>query len=292
MNDSREAAPSNSKANEPSIDGAFPRAGTDATVVAEDETAVADTPDSAAPGGGSSASRRRRLVPLLLFGVAIVVYAIDQLSKNWVVANLPEGESVPVLGDFLLWHFVRNPGAAFSMASGATWIFTVLAAVVVVVIVWQIRRLRSVPWAVFLGLLLGGVLGNLTDRLTRDPGFPEGHVVDFILTPWMWLGFNPAIYNVADMGIVVGMVVFVIVTLLGLPIDGGPRARRQAADAADVEAADAADVEAADAEAAGSEAADSDVSSADITAAEASAGVQAADCDPESPSSEKSDGAP
>ncbi|UOR02942.1 signal peptidase II [Leucobacter allii] len=173
-------------------------------------------------------SSRRRAVPLLLLGVAIAVFAADQLVKNWVVATLPEGESVPVLGEFLQWHFVRNPGAAFSFASGATWIFTILAAVVVVVILWQIRRLRSLPWAIFLGLLLGGVLGNLTDRLTRAPGFPEGHVIDFILTPWMWLGFPPAIYNIADMGIVVGMALFIVITLLGLPIDGSPRQRRRA----------------------------------------------------------------
>ena len=169
-------------------------------------------------------------MPLLLVAVAAIVYAADQIVKSWVVAHLPEGRSVPVLGEFLQWHFVRNPGAAFSLASGATWIFTILAVVVVVVILWQIRRLRSVPWALFLGLLLGGVLGNLTDRLTRAPGFPEGHVIDFILTPWMWLGFPPAIYNIADIGIVGGMVLFVLITLLGLPIDGSPRARRGAAD--------------------------------------------------------------
>ncbi|MBK0419200.1 signal peptidase II [Leucobacter sp. CSA1] len=165
-------------------------------------------------------------MPVLLVGVAIVVYAADQLSKNWVVENLPEGRSVPVLGEVLQWHFVRNPGAAFSMASGSTWIFTILATVVVGVILWQIRRLRSVPWAVFLGLLLGGVLGNLTDRLTRAPGFPEGHVIDFILTPWMWLGFTPAIYNIADIGIVGGMCLFVLITLLGVPSDGSPRLTR------------------------------------------------------------------
>ncbi|QZY53564.1 signal peptidase II [Leucobacter tenebrionis] len=174
-------------------------------------------------------------MPLLLLGVAIVVFAIDQLSKNWVVSNLTEGRTEPVLGEFLQWHFVRNPGAAFSMASGATWIFTVLATVVVVVILWQLRRLRSIPWGVFLGLLLGGVLGNLTDRLTREPGFPEGHVIDFILTPWMWLGFNPAIYNVADIAIVSGMVLFILISVLGLPIDGSPRARRGSAGGEDAD---------------------------------------------------------
>lgn len=167
------------------------------------------------------------LVPLFLFVIAAAVYAADQLSKNWVVTTLPEGDTVPVLGDFLQWHFVRNPGAAFSLASGQTWIFTILAAVVVCVILWQIRRIRSFAWALFLGLLLGGVLGNLTDRLVRDPGFPEGHVIDFILTPWMWFWTNPAIYNIADIGIVGGMGIFVILTLLGIGVDGSRHTREQ-----------------------------------------------------------------
>ena len=178
-------------------------------------------------------TRRRVLVPLLLFAIAAVIFVTDQLSKNWVEASLPYGKTVDVFGEFLQWHFVRNPGAAFSMATGQTWIFTILAVVVVGVILWQIRKLRSVPWAVFLGLLLGGVLGNLTDRLTRKPGFPEGHVVDFILTPWMWLGFNPAIYNIADIGIVVGMILFVAVTLFGFKIEGGRHTRETAPDAAE-----------------------------------------------------------
>lgn len=168
-------------------------------------------------------SRRGWAIPLTLAVIAAVVLTADQLVKNWVVANLVEGQTVPVLGEFLRWHFVRNPGAAFSMASGSTWIFTILALAVVVVILWQLRKLRSLPWAMFLGLLLGGVLGNLTDRLTRAPGFPEGHVIDFISTPWMWLGFPEAIYNIADMAIVSGMILFIVISLIGLPIDGSGR---------------------------------------------------------------------
>lgn len=179
-----------------------------------------------------SAPSRRRLVPLVLVAVAAIIFMVDQLVKNWVVTNLPEGETVPVLGEFLQWHFVRNPGAAFSMASGSTWIFTILAAVVVVVILWQIRRLRSISWSIFLGLLLGGVLGNLTDRLTREPGFPVGHVIDFISTPWLWLGFPQGIYNIADMAIVGGMILFVGITLLGLPVDGSARETRKSRAAA------------------------------------------------------------
>lgn len=190
------------------------------------------TEDSAA---AAPSTRRRVLVPLLLAVVALTVLASDQLVKNWVVDNLTEGETVPVLGGFLQWHFVRNPGAAFSIASGQTWIFTILSAIVVGVIVWQIRRLRSVPWALFLGLLLGGVLGNLTDRLTRDPGFPEGHVVDYILTPWMM----PAIYNIADIAIVSGMILFVLITIFGFSIEGGREKRGASGEAA--EAAETAD---------------------------------------------------
>lgn len=168
-------------------------------------------------------SRRGWVIPLLLVAIAAVVLVVDQLVKNWVVANLVEGQTVPVLGEVLRWHFVRNPGAAFSMASGSTWIFTILAAAVVVVIFWQLPKLRSLPWGIFLGLLLGGVLGNLTDRLTRAPGFPEGHVIDYISTPWMWLGFPEAIYNIADVAIVSGMILFIVITLIGLPIDGTGR---------------------------------------------------------------------
>lgn len=190
----------------------------------EPEAAVDSQESAAVP----MKQRRARALPFL--AGAIIVYAADQLSKNWVVANLPEGQSVPVLGEFLQWHFVRNPGAAFSMASGMTWIFTILAAVVVGVILWQLRRIGSRAWAVFFGLLLGGVLGNLTDRLIRDPGFPVGHVIDFILTPWMWLGFNPAIYNIADIAIVSSLGLFVIISLRGVPIDGSPRRKRDERD--------------------------------------------------------------
>ena len=174
----------------------------------------------------TAASPRHRGSALALLSLAIVVYATDQLTKNWVVANLPEGEPVPVLGEFLQWYFVRNPGAAFSMASGATWVFTLLAAAVVGAIIWQVRHLGSRTWAIFFALLLGGVLGNLTDRLTRDPGFPVGHVIDFISTPWMFpWPLSPAIYNVADIGIVSAMCLFVLITILGLSIDGSPRSR-------------------------------------------------------------------
>ena len=153
---------------------------------------------------------------IVLAVVALGVYALDQTSKFLVVTSLTEGDVVRVLDDVLQLHFVRNPGAAFSLASGMTWIFSIIATCVVFFIVWFAGRIRSVAWSVVFGLLLGGVLGNLTDRLLREPGFGVGHVVDFISTPWM----IPAIYNVADMSIVVSMGIFMILTIRGIGLDG------------------------------------------------------------------------
>jgi signal peptidase II len=152
----------------------------------------------------------------LLAGVALGVYALDQLSKYLVVLQLSEGDVVPLLNGVLELHFVRNPGAAFSLASGMTWIFSIIATVVVVIIVWFAGRIRSVAWSLVFGLLLGGVLGNLTDRLLREPGFGVGHVVDFVSTPWL----IPAIYNIADICIVSSMVLFMFLTIRGVGLDG------------------------------------------------------------------------
>nr|WP_139418412.1 signal peptidase II [Agromyces laixinhei] len=158
---------------------------------------------------------------MVVAGAAFAAYGLDQLSKFLVVGNLTEGEIVPVLGSVLEWQFVRNPGAAFSLASGMTWIFTILAAGVITVIIWFARRIRSIAWAVVFGLLLGGVLGNLTDRLFREPSFGLGHVVDFISTPWL----IPAIYNIADIAIVSSMVIFMMLTIRGIGLDGSRELR-------------------------------------------------------------------
>ncbi|MFK4729188.1 signal peptidase II [Agromyces mediolanus] len=173
---------------------------------------------------------------LVLAGAAVVAYGLDQLTKYLVVSNLTEGETVQVLGQVLEFQFVRNPGAAFSLASGMTWIFTILAAGVITFIIWFARRIKSVAWAMVFGLLLGGVLGNLTDRLFREPSFGLGHVIDFISTPWML----PAIYNVADISIVSSMALFMILTIRGIGLDGSrevrPTKQSEAGEAADAEA--------------------------------------------------------
>jgi len=168
---------------------------------------------------------------LVVAGAALAAYGLDQLSKFLVVSNLTEGEVVPVLGSLLQWQFVRNPGAAFSLASGMTWIFTILAAGVITFIVWFARRIRSIAWAIVFGLLLGGVLGNLTDRLLREPSFGLGHVIDFISTPWL----IPAIYNIADIAILSSMALFMLLTIRGVGLDGS-RDSKRADSAADVEA--------------------------------------------------------
>lgn len=187
---------------------------------------------------GSKARGKVSAVALVVLAlVALCAYGIDQFSKYLVVSNLAEGEVVPVLGNVLQLQFVRNPGAAFSLASGQTWIFTIIASAVIVFIIWFARRIRSIAWAIVFGLLLGGVMGNLTDRYFRDPGFPEGHVIDFIYTPWML----PAIYNFADIAIVSSMALFMILTLRGIGLDGVRTVEPKKGAAASAEPASAAE---------------------------------------------------
>lgn len=165
--------------------------------------------------------------------LAALVLAADQFTKHLAIENLPYQETVPVLGDFFQLYLTRNPGAAFSLGEGVTWIFTlVLLAAAVTIVVLAARVVHSRLWAVVLGLLLGGILGNLTDRLLREPGFLVGHVIDFIHTPWMWLGFPSAIYNIADIFIVTMMISVAVLVLVGLRFDGTREHHRHHAPAA------------------------------------------------------------
>ncbi|WP_083513029.1 signal peptidase II [Microbacterium algeriense] len=159
---------------------------------------------------------RRSAAGAIVAILAALVLAADQFVKYLTIENLPLEKVVPVLGEFFQLYFVRNPGAAFSLGSEVTWIFTIALAIVAGVIVWKAFGLRSRLWAVVLGCLLGGVLGNLTDRLFREPGFPVGHVVDMISMPWMM----PAIFNVADIFIVTGMISVALLVVFGLRFDG------------------------------------------------------------------------
>ncbi|WP_051198672.1 signal peptidase II [Gordonia shandongensis] len=160
---------------------------------------------------------RRRGVALIpiLAGVAAAAYAADVVSKVLVVAEMTPGSPVSLIDGVLEFRLVRNSGAAFSMATGYTWVLTFVALAVVAVIVRFARRLGSLGWVVGLGLVLGGALGNLTDRLVRSPGPLRGHVVDFIQVGSWWPTFN-----LADSAVVCGAVLLVVLTLLGYDYDG------------------------------------------------------------------------
>ncbi|MFC4082078.1 signal peptidase II [Amycolatopsis samaneae] len=155
----------------------------------------------------------------IVFAVAVVIWAVDLITKNLAAANLEGKEPVRILGGLVYLQLVRNPGAAFSMATGMTWVLALVAAAVVVAIVWLSRRLRSVGWAIGLGLVLSGALGNLTDRIFRAPGPLQGHVVDFI-SAFAPNGQGWAIFNIADSAICVGGVLIVLLSLLGKDYDG------------------------------------------------------------------------
>ncbi|MEU6241342.1 signal peptidase II [Streptomyces sp. NPDC047024] len=165
---------------------------------------------------GQDAARRtgrgRRIA--VLFAVAAFAYALDLVSKLLVVAKLEHHAPIQLIGDLLELHAIRNPGAAFGFGAAFTIIFTVIAAVVIAVIVRLARKLYSTPWAIALGLLLGGALGNLTDRIFRAPGIFEGEVVDFIAPK----GF--AVFNLADSAIVCGGILIVLLSFRGLDPDG------------------------------------------------------------------------
>ncbi|WP_022880647.1 signal peptidase II [Gryllotalpicola ginsengisoli] len=152
---------------------------------------------------------------LVLAVVAVCVFIADQVAKALVVAHLAQGEQVNVIGDLLVLRYVLNPGAAFSIGTGSTWIFTIIAIAVLVFVLWYARRIRSIAWSVVFGLLLGGLLGNLCDRLFRPPALGQGEVVDFIKIPLL-----PAIFNLADSAIVAAMALFLILTLRGVSLDG------------------------------------------------------------------------
>lgn len=162
---------------------------------------------------GSAGSPRPRRVGVLVL-VALAALALDVVSKVVVVATLQDHEPIELLGGLLTLRETRNSGAAFSIGTGYTIIFTVIACGVVVAILRTARNLRSLPWAICLGLLLGGAIGNLIDRLLRAPGPLKGHVVDWIELPH-W-----PVFNLADSAIVCGGVLAVVLAARGLQLDG------------------------------------------------------------------------
>jgi signal peptidase II len=175
---------------------------------------------------------RRRIG--VLIAVAALVYTADVISKVIVVATLSESAPVRVIAPLLRLDYIRNPGAAFSLgADGYTVVFTLIAVAVIAAIARVARTLASRPWAVALGLLLGGALGNLTDRIARGPGPLRGWVVDFIELPH-W-----PVFNLADSAICCAGALMVLLTVLGVRPDGHVERGHRGAQAHDGSGAEA-----------------------------------------------------
>ena len=167
----------------------------------------------AAGGTPLSTPTRPRRVGLLL-GVAAFVLAADVISKAIVVARMPGHQPIRLLGGLLTITLTRNGGAAFSIGTSMTIVFTAIAVGVIVYILRAARNLRSIGWAITLGLLLGGATGNLLDRIFRAPSAFQGHVVDWIELPH-W-----PVFNLADSSIVCAGVLVVLLALFGIRLDG------------------------------------------------------------------------
>lgn len=152
---------------------------------------------------------------LWMLALAAAVLLVDQSSKYWAVSALGDGERITVIPQLIQLRLTYNAGAAFSIGSGATWIFALTAAVTVAVILFMGRRLRTASWTVVLGALLGGAFSHLLDRLFRDPGFARGHVVDFI-------DYGPFVGNIADIALFGSCALLLLLNLRGIPFEEDP----------------------------------------------------------------------
>ena len=175
-------------------------------------TPVHATPSTPAPVPITTGGRRRLYAVML--GLAALTLLLDQLTKIWALRSLTPGEAVDLVGDAIRLNLVRNPGAAFSLGDGSTWILTIVSLTIVVWVVIGARKVGNLPWAIALGLLLGGALGNLVDRFFRPPGPGRGHVVDFIDYFGWFVG------NVADIAIVVAAGIIMVLAFTGTSIAG------------------------------------------------------------------------
>lgn len=156
----------------------------------------------------------RRIARAVFVATVVVLYLVDLGTKTLAVSRLTERGRVDVLGDLLGFRLTRNPGAAFGTGTAFTPVLSCVALLAVCVVVWLALRVADRVWAVALGLLLAGVLGNLTDRVFRAPGPFEGHVVDFIQLPH-W-----PIFNVADMCINVAALLILVQAFRGVRLNG------------------------------------------------------------------------
>jgi signal peptidase II len=151
----------------------------------------------------------------LYLAIALVLIFVDQFTKNLAIASLELGVNYEVIGEILTWRLVYNDSAAFSLGFGYTWILAVISAVATLATIWFARRITSVSWQIMTGIFLGGVVGNLIDRLIREPSFGNGHVIDFIRIP-----FNFPVFNLADVFIVSMAILTVIRVYRGENLGG------------------------------------------------------------------------
>ncbi|SEK30054.1 signal peptidase II [Nonomuraea pusilla] len=169
-------------------------------------------PDTSSPQGG----RRRNLYGWML-ALASAVLLADQTSKLWATSALSDGHGITVIPRLIQLRLLLNSGAAFSIGSDMTWLFTLTTAGAVAGILYAGRRLRSTAWTAVLGTLLGGATSHLLDRLFRPPAFAHGHVVDFIDYAGLFVG------NVADIALTTGAALLLCLTLRGIPLNDAPR---------------------------------------------------------------------
>jgi signal peptidase II len=147
--------------------------------------------------------------------VALILIGVDQFTKNLAIASLDLGVNYPVIGEILTWRLVYNDSAAFSLGFDYTWILAVISAAAALATIWYARKITSSSWQIMTGVFLAGVVGNLIDRLTREPSFGNGHVVDFIRIP-----FNFPVFNLADIFIVSMAILAVIRVYRGENLGG------------------------------------------------------------------------
>ena len=165
--------------------------------------------ETSAPVTTAEVKRIRRILPWTLFWAAGIIL-LDQATKFWAETELTLGVGVPVIGEWIQWRLVYNPGAAFGIGREYTWILTIVAALAVVGLAVFVARISSARWAIAVGAMFGGAISHLGDRLFREPAFARGEIVDFIDYFGYFVG------NIADIALVVGAVGMIVLSLIGL----------------------------------------------------------------------------
>ncbi|MFC0624292.1 signal peptidase II [Kribbella deserti] len=178
------------------------------------ESSAESGPGQDEPAGSVPGQRSSLRLPLLFGLLGLLVIGLDQLTKVLALRNLEPGEPVDLVGSLLRLNLIRNPGAAFSLGSDYTPVIAVIQISVAIAVVYLARRLGSTGWTLAFGFLFGGAVGNIIDRIFREPSPFHGHVVDFLQLPH-W-----AIFNVADMAVTTAAILMVVQTLRGIRLDG------------------------------------------------------------------------